>query len=128
MLEFIGQILIILSAIWLIAISTLMLINPKQVSIYFKKAGSTNIINYTEITLRFLFGISLFLFSQQSKFPEFFNIFGLIIISTSIVLFFLPRKLHARYAVWSVTIIEPYFRFFAPLSFVLGIFLIYAVI
>ncbi len=128
MLKTIEQLLLILYGIWLIAISILILINPKLVVHYFKKAGSTNIINYTEITLRLLWGILLFLFAQLSKFPEFFNIFGLILIVTSIILFTIPRKFHARYAIWSVTLIEPYIRLFAPFSFGLGIYQIYSVI
>jgi len=128
MLTTIEQLLIILSGIWLIFISGFMFAKPKTVSHYFKKAASTNFINYVEISLRCIWGIALVLYAELSKFPELFRIFGLILIVTSLILFFIPRKWHARYAVWSVTLIEPYMRVAAPFSFTLGIYIIYAVI
>ena len=128
MITTIGQLLIILSGIWLITVSAVMFIKPKIASYYFKKAASTNFINYSEIIIRCIWGISLLLYAGLSKYSEFFKIFGLVIIGTSLILFFIPRKWHARYAVWSVTFIEPYMRVASLFSFVLGIFLIYAVI
>jgi hypothetical protein len=124
-----AQILVFLSGIWLIGIGILMFIKPKIAAEYLGKFASTNLINYTEITLRCIWGISLILVSELSKFPGFFYSFGIILLVTSLVLFFIPRQLHSKYAVWwSKRIKPPYMRIASVVSYSFGIFLIYAII
>ena len=57
-------------------IGFVMLTNPKKAKETLRKAGSTNFINYAEITSRLIPAIALILYSDLSKYPEAFKIFN----------------------------------------------------
>lgn len=106
-----------------------MLLTPKKTRQILRKAGSTNFINYAEITIRMLPAAGLILYASLSKFPEVFKIVGWFMLATSLVLYFIPRRLHHGYALKSAEILKPlYFQCISPLSFLFGSFLIYAVL
>lgn len=125
----VAQILVTLSGIWLIAVSLLMFVNPRSAIQYISKAASINFINYSELAMRGIWGVVLVLFAEFSKFPEILKIFGIILIITTAMLFSVPRKWHARYAIWcSNNLTVSLVRMVAPFSLVFGVFLIYAVV
>ena len=129
MMTTVAQWLVILSGIWLIAVSILMFVSPQTALRHLSKMASTNFINYLEITLRMIWGIALVQYAKFSQFPEVLRSFGLLVVITSAVLFFIPRKWHARYAVWwSNKLAPPFVRIASSLSLVLGVFLIYSVV
>ncbi len=66
---------IILFGIYIILIGFLMLVKPKMARAILRKAGSTNLINYAEITIRLIPAVALIFYSDYSKFPEAFAIF-----------------------------------------------------
>jgi len=124
-----AQILIIISGVWLIAVSVLMSVSPQSAIRYIGKAVSTNLINYSELALRGIWGIALMSFAKFSRFPEMLEVFGAFLIVTTAILFLVPRKWHARYAIWcSNNLPASLVRFLSPLSLAFGIFLIYAVL
>ena len=106
-----------------------MLINPKKANDILRKAGSTNLINYAEITIRIIPAVALIIAADISKFPVTFRIFGWFMLLTSIVLYFVPRQLHHNFSVKATNILKPfYFQLLAPCAFFIGILLIYALI
>lgn len=120
---------IVLSGIGLICVSILMFVSPKTAIRYLGKGASTNFINYLELTLRGIWGIALVLYAGLSKFPEFFQIFGIFVVITTAVLLLIPRKWHAWYAVWcSKKFTALYMKVASPFSLAFGIFIIYAVV
>ncbi|WP_340199630.1 hypothetical protein [Ascidiimonas sp. W6] len=120
---------IILFGMFLIYAGLLMLFAPKKARQVLRKAGSTNLINYAEITIRMLPAIGLILYASLSKFPEVFKIVGWFMLGTSLVLYFVPRKLHHGYALKCAEILKPkYFQYISPLSFLFGSFFIYSVL
>jgi len=124
-----AQILIIISGLWLVFVSVLMLVKPHTASCGLRKAASTNFINYSELTLRSIWGIALVVHPTYTMFPDFFNIFGIFVIISSAILFVVPRKWHAKYAVWwADRLSSTHLRIAAPFSFLFGILLIYAVV
>ncbi len=119
---------VILFGLFLIAAGFLMLFAPSKARATVMKAGSTNFINYAEITIRMIPGIGMVLYAAHSKFPEVLSIAGWFIIATSLVLYVVPRRLHHSYSVKSAQLLKPiYFRFIAPFSMLLGGAVIYAV-
>jgi hypothetical protein len=54
-----------------------------------RKAGSNSLINYTEITLRLIPATALVWYTDLSKLPEAFTIFGWFMIALFLVLYFL---------------------------------------
>lgn len=114
--------------IFLIGAAFLMLFAPKRAREILKKAGSTNFINYAEITIRMIPAAGLILYADFSKYPEFFTILGWFMLITSLVLYFVPRQMHHNYSLKSAEILKPlYFQFISPLSLLFGAFLLYCV-
>lgn len=121
--------IIVLFGLFLIGVGFLMLFYPQKARGFIRKAASTNFINYFEITVRMIPAAALVLFSDFSKYPEAFKLLGWFMLATSLVLYFVPRKMHHAYAQWCANILKPlYIRLTSPFSIALGALIIYAVI
>ncbi len=121
--------IVILFGIFIILAGLLMLLAPKKARQTLRKAGSTNLINYAEITIRMIPAITLILYSDFSKFPKFFKILGWFMLITSLILYIVPRKMHHNYSLKSADILKPiYFQLISPLSFLFGYLLIYSTV
>lgn len=129
MIETIAKWTVVLFGLFFISIGFLMLINPKKARKVLRKAGSTNFINYAEITIRIIPAVGLILSANYSKFPDIFKIFGWFMLLTSLVLYFVPRQLHHKFSVKAADILKPiYFQLISPFAFLIGTLLIYCVI
>ena len=119
----------ILFGLFFICVGLLMLIKPQKANDTLRKAGSTNFINYAEITIRIIPAVGLILSADHSKYPDLFKIFGWFMLLTSLVLYFVPRQLHHSFSVKAADLLKPfYFQLISPLSFIIGALLIYSVI
>ncbi|ERM82232.1 hypothetical protein P872_18795 [Rhodonellum psychrophilum GCM71 = DSM 17998] len=106
-----------------------MLIEPKKANEILRKAGSTNFINYAEITFRIIPALGLILSADNSKYPDIFKIFGWFMLCTSLVLYFVPRQLHHKFSLKAADILKPlYFQLISPFAFIIGTLLIYSII
>jgi uncharacterized membrane protein YfcA len=115
--------------IFFIIVGLIMLFKPIVARETLRKAGSTNLINYGEITLRMIPAIALIVFSAYSKFPLFFKLFGWFMLSTSLVLYFVPKKNHHDFSNKCADVLKPlYFQFISPVSVLIGILIIKSVI
>lgn len=124
----VAQWVVILSGVWLIAVSGLMLARPCIALRCLGNMASTNFINYAELSLRLSAGIAFVLYAELSRFPDAMRIIGWFLVVSSAVLFVVPRKWHAAYSIyWSTRLSALLVRIFAPFSLVLGLFQIYAV-
>ncbi len=120
--------IVIFFGLFIIFIGFIMLIYPKKVRSTLRKAGSTNFINYAEITIRLIPAIALILCAELSKFPDAFKIFGWTMLITSLVLYFVPRKIHHKFSKKSADILKPiYFRLISPIAILFGGLIIYNV-
>ena len=119
---------VIIFGIFIMLVGFLMLFAPQKAREILRKAGSTNVINYTEITLRMIPAAALVLVADFSKFPVFFSVLGWFMLATSMVLYLVPRSMHHQYALRSAEMLSPlYLRLISPLSMFFGGMLIYAV-
>ena len=113
---------IILAGLWLIAVSLFMIYKPDKALIALSKFASTNLINYTEISLRMLVGISFIVAAIEWHMSFIFNMAGWFLTVSAAVLFVVPRKWHQNYALyWAGKLTPFYVRAFAPLSLAVGI-------
>lgn len=120
---------IIFFGIFLISAGFVMLFAPQKARQILRKAGSTNFINYAEITIRMIPAAALILFSEFARYPGVFKILGWFMFVTSIVLYFIPRRLHHNYSLrWADRIKPLYFQFISPFALLFGAFLVYCVI
>lgn len=127
-MEIIAKITVIIFGIFIISSGFLMLFMPEKARQILRKAGSTNFINYAEITIRMIPAAGLILASDFSKFPLFFKFLGWFMLITSLILYFVPRRFHHNYSLKAAEILKPlYFQMISPLAFLFGAVLIYAV-
>ncbi|MCS4433583.1 hypothetical protein [Aquiflexum gelatinilyticum] len=128
MVEILSKWIVLLFGLFFIATGLLMLFAPQKAREILKKAGSTNLINYTEITVRMIPAMGLIGYADYSRFPQVFSVVGWFILGTSVVLYFVPRKWHHSYSLKSAEILKPiYFQIISPFSMVIGLLIIYAV-
>ena len=122
-----AQAIVILFGTFLMGTGFLMLFSPTTARNILRKAGSNNLINYGEITIRMIPAAGLVMYAELSKFPEVFSILGWFMIATSLILYVVPRKIHHNYAIFWADILKPqYIRLLCPLSLLFGSFIIYA--
>lgn len=120
--------IVVMFGLFIILVGLAMLINPQQVQTILRKFASTNLINYTEITIRMIIGIAFILYSDLCKFPELFKIMGWFLFSTALLLYCVPRTLHHKFSNRSADILKPmYFRFIFPFAFLFGGLILYIV-
>jgi hypothetical protein len=125
----IAQFIIILFGGFIFSVGLLMLFFPEKALATLRKAGSTNWINYGEITIRLIPAIALVIYAPQSRFPDILKLFGGFMIATSLVLYVVPRRYHHTYSVKWASILSPLqVRLIAPLAFIFGSAIIYSVI
>lgn len=128
MVVFFSKWTVVLFSLLFIATGLLMLFAPQKAREILKKAGSTNLINYTEITVRMIPALGLIGYADFSRFPQVFSVVGWFILGTSVVLYFVPRKWHHSYSLKSAEILKPlYFRLISPFSMLIGLAILYAV-
>jgi uncharacterized protein YjeT (DUF2065 family) len=120
---------VILFGLFIICVGVLMLLAPKKAREILRKMASTNFINYAEITLRIIPAIGLIIYSDYSKYPAAFKVYGWLMVATSVVLYFIPRKWHQAFSLKSADILKPlYFQLLSPIAFFIGAALIYCVL
>ncbi len=125
MLTTIAKWTIISFGIFFIGVGFIMLFSPQKARQILRKAGSTNFINYAEITLRMIPAAALILSANISKYPEVFKIFGWFMLCTSLVLYFVPRQIHHGFSLKAANILKPvYFQVISPFAFVIGVAII----
>ena len=119
---------VFLFGVFFIGTGFLMLFNPEKAREILKKAGSTNFINYAEITIRLIPAVAMVYYADLSKYPTAFKIFGWFMIATSVILYFVPRRLHHDFSLKCAEFLKPrYFQLVSPFSFLIGIALVYSV-
>ena len=117
---------VIFFGLFIVFIGFIMLVKPKNARTILRKAGSTNFINYAEITIRLIPATALIFHSDFSKYPEAFKIFGWIMLITSLILYVVPRKLHHKFSMKSADVLKPiYFQLISPIAFLFGGLIIY---
>jgi uncharacterized membrane protein YfcA len=121
--------LVILFGVFLIAAGGLMLVAPEKARSTLQKAGSTNFINYAEITIRMIPAAAMIFYSDFSRYPMPFKIFGWFMLGTSLVLYVVPRQIHHNFSLRAADILKPlYFQLISPVSILFGLIVIYCVV
>jgi hypothetical protein len=127
-MEVLAKYIVIFFGFFLIGVGFLILLTPSRAREIIKKAGSTPLINYAELTIRMIPAAGLILYADLCKFPEFFKLLGWFMLATSVILLMAPRKYHHGYALWCAKLLTPgHIRLVFPFSFLFGGFLLYCV-
>jgi len=126
MITILAKWIVLLFGSFIIFVAFLMLFAPKKVRATLRKAGSTNFINYAEITIRIIPAAAMIMYADFSKVPLAFKTFGLFMLITSFVLYFVPRKTHHSFSIKSAEMLKPiYFQLISPLALLIGVLIIF---
>ena len=119
-----SHLVVILFALFLLFSGFLMFFKPENVRTIIAKAGSTYLINYTELTIRLFIGIAFYTVSLFSIFQLFFSVFGYFLIVSALILMFVPIKRHNQFSRKASEFLKPnYLKLIAPISIIFGLLL-----
>jgi uncharacterized protein YjeT (DUF2065 family) len=128
-MELVSKVIIICFGLFLIYSGFLMFINPEKARTIIGKAGSTIVINYGELIVRLILGISFVFCAKTNLYEQYFSIFGYFLIISAIILMFTPMKTHHKFSTKAAETLKPiYLRICAPFSIAFGLLLLYAII
>lgn len=114
--------IVILFALFLIFSGYLMFFKPEIVRKMIAKAGSTYLINYSELVVRLLIGIAFYTVSLLSIYELFFSVFGCFLIGSALMLMLVPIKIHNQFSRKASEFLKPtYLKFIAPISLISGL-------
>jgi hypothetical protein len=105
-----------------------MFLKPEKTKETIAKAGSTYLINYTELGIRLVIGIAFINVSLFSIYELYFSIIGYFLIITAILLMLVPIKNHNQFSKKAVESLKTiYLEIAAPFSIFFGILLLFAI-
>ncbi|WP_188363189.1 hypothetical protein [Flavobacterium orientale] len=121
MLHELARVTLIAFGIFFILTGGLMLFKPNTARAILRKVGSTNFINYAEITIRMIPAVAFLIVAEQVQYTTFFKLAGWFMLLTSFVLYFVPRTLHHAFSNRCADFLKPvYFQMIAPFSMLIG--------
>jgi hypothetical protein len=124
----IASILVLLMGLYLIGLAVGLFLSPARAKGFLGGFASSAFTHYLELVLRLTAGGAILLYAPQMLFPNFFVIFGWILVVTTVGLFAVPWQWHQRFARWGVPYATRNLRLVAGASFAFGGFVIASVI
>ena len=120
-MELISKSIVFAFGLFLIFSGFLMFLNPERARAIIGKAGSTIVINYGELIVRLLLGISFVISAKTNAYELYFRIFGYFLIISAVILMLTPMKTHHKFSTKAAEILKPiYLRICAPFSILFG--------
>lgn len=119
-------VIVVLAGIWLIALATISFARPNLAKRFLGGFASSAFTHFLEVSVRIIVGTAFVLYSPQMKFSVMLALFGWILILTSIVLLFVPWKLHRRFAEWSLPVATRSMLLFGIVSYLGGLFILFS--
>ncbi len=107
-------------------LSIVMLVSPTYWSEGIIQFSKKPYFHVFEILSRLFSGLIFIIFSDQTAYPVIMKVVGYLLVSVSVVLSLTPVARHKQFAVWSSQKFIKIFRPAGLLSFMFGVFLIYA--
>jgi hypothetical protein len=119
-----AAIIVALSGLWLIGLGIAAFTNPERVKDFFGKFASSAFTHFLEMFIRITAGTAFVIHAPLMKFSVVFSAFGWLLILTTAILFFVPWKLHKRFADRSLPLLTNRMVLFGTVSLVGGLFIL----
>lgn len=127
-MELISKSIVFAFGLFLIYSGFLMFFNPERARAIIGKAGSTIVINYGELIIRLLLGISFVISAKSNAYELYFRVFGYFLIISAVILMLTPIKTHHKFSTKAAETLRPiYLRICAPFSIAFGILILMAI-
>ena len=118
---------ILIIAAMYIAIGVLLLIKPKALFDFMSKYMKSYGLQLISLVLGILFGVIFFISADSTRFPGFFELFGLLAGAGGIIAIIIPRSDFQKLISWEIKTFSPYGRPLGVIEGMFGVFLIYTV-
>jgi hypothetical protein len=119
-------VIIVLAGIWLIGLAAVAFTKPERAKRFLGGFAGSAFTHFLEVFVRIIVGTAFVIYSAQMKFSSVFTVFGWMLILTSVVLLFVPWKLHQRFADWSLPLATSRMMIFGFVSSIGGIFILFS--
>lgn len=127
-IQVIAKCIIILFGLFLVYAGFLMFFKPEKVRTIIGKAGSTYLINYTELGIRLIIGIAFLISSLFSIYELQFKITGYFLMISALLLMLVPIKMHNNFAKNAAEKLKTiYLKICAPFAILFGFLVLYAI-
>jgi uncharacterized membrane protein HdeD (DUF308 family) len=103
-----------------------MIVNPNSWSDRIVDFSKRIYFHWFEVISRLIAGVVFVLYNKSTLYPQLILSIGYLLIAVSIGLVIIGSNKHRKFAVWSVHKFKSTFRYAGVVSFIFGIFLIYA--
>ena len=123
-----AALIVVLAGVWLIGLAVAAVAVPERVKLFFDKFASSAFTHFLEMFVRIVVGAALVIYSPQMKLPLVFTVFGWVLLVTTVVLLFVPWKVHRRFADRSLPLVARRMVLFAVVSFFGGIIILFSFI
>ena len=122
----VANFIVVAFGVWLFGVSAFALVKPRAAIDLIGKFASTNLINYSELALRALVGAAFIVSAETKTYTNVFLVVGWFMLISAFVLMAVPRRWHARYAVfWAKRLPVAAVYIAAPVTLFAGAFLIF---
>ncbi|MCG9697206.1 hypothetical protein [Shewanella sp. Isolate11] len=128
MIEQISRLLVLLAAIYLIALAVVTLFKPSYSRRFLNGFASTAMLHYIELGIRLIVGAALIFTAPEMRFTLVFQSFAWVIIITSLILLLLPWRWHNKFAKRVLPPLTKRVWLFGLLSLPLGLFMLYGLL
>jgi uncharacterized protein YjeT (DUF2065 family) len=127
MIEYSALAIVVLVALYFIALGTSSLITPSFAKRFLLGFAESAFVHYTELLVRLVVGVAFLIHSPRMHFANGFHIFGWLLIVTTAALLLVPWQWHRRFASKSVPQALRYLTIIGLCSLAFGGFIIVAV-
>mgnify|MGYP001323267898 CR=1 FL=1 len=120
-----ASIVVFLSGVYLLGLASLAFARPNLTRRFLAGFASTRLLHFVEMGLRLLIGAAFVLYAPKMALQAVFSVVGWILIVTTVVLLFVPWKLHRRFAEWSVPMATKRMLLLGFGSYIAGVFILF---
>ena len=113
--------------LYLISLLIITLLNKERAINYFSSFVSSAKAHFFEQVLRLTVGISVLFFSESMLYSKGFEIFGWIVIISTIILILTPWTWHHKFGKWAIPFTIRNLNFYAVSAAIFGMFILYCI-
>ena len=124
LVEKLAATIVFIAGVWLMGLAAVAFAKPGSAKYFLSRFASSAFTHFLEVFLRIIVGIAFIIYSSRMKFSGVFTVFGSVLILTSVVLLFVPWKLHRRFADWSLPLATGRMLLFGFVSLIGGLFIL----
>lgn len=128
MIEYSAHVVVVLAALYFIALGTTSLLAPAFAKRFLLGFAESAAVHYTELLVRLVVGVAFLVHAPKMRFATGFGVVGWLLVVTTVALLLVPWQWHHRFARQTVPRVLRYLTLIGLCSWVLGGFVLVAVV